>query len=73
MANYPVLAKELAPALDAALLEAAEPLIQDALAKVEKRLRERVGAAVLTLLEHGYDVSRDEQRIVITVNLAALK
>jgi hypothetical protein len=53
--------------LTAGMMQAAEPVIQKALAEAEKAMRERLGSMVIGLLEHSYDVMRDGSDLRILV------
>lgn len=53
--------------MQAELTKALEPMIENALAEIEKDMRKKLGAMVISLLEKGYSVMQDRQELRITV------
>lgn len=49
------------------MLDAAEPVIQEAMKEIEIRLRQSVGSIVLGLIENSYEIMRDGHNLKITV------
>jgi hypothetical protein len=64
----PAAAELLRRRLNAELEELAEPLIQEAVAKLEQRLRRSLGAMLIGMLDQTVNVYRDERQLVITLN-----
>ena len=56
--------------LNQQMIEAAEPVIQEALADIEKKMRQKVAATVVGMVEHSYrvDVSGGDLRITVKVD-----
>lgn len=50
------------------IMAAAEPIIQEALRKAERAMRERLGAMIIGQLETSFDVCRDGRVIQISVH-----
>jgi hypothetical protein len=63
--------EELGSQLNAAMIEAAEPLIEEALLKVGREMREQLAKKLLSLIETDYDVMRDGKVVRITIRQAA--
>jgi hypothetical protein len=61
--------KVLRAQLDAALIQAAEPVIQQALKDMEAAMRARLAQSVLTLLDRDYSVLQNRQVLEIRLNL----
>ena len=59
-------AKRMKLQLNEAMLEAAEPIIQEALATIERKMRERAAAAMISYIEQRTHFYEREDRIVIT-------
>lgn len=53
--------------MNEALMETAEPLIQEAMQKVEKKMRERVAAMCISMLESNFDVHTHRNELHILV------
>jgi len=53
--------------MQAELTKALEPMIQTAIAEIEKDLRKKLGVMVIGLLEKSYSVMQDRQELRITV------
>lgn len=53
--------------INAAMIKAAEPIIQAALAEVEKKMRETLAQHVLARIEHAVDVRTFSDRIVFEI------
>jgi len=49
------------------LTEALEPAIKEAIAKIEKDMRERLGSLVIRTLDMNYSVVQDSRELRITV------
>jgi len=62
-------ADKLSVAVGEELKEAAEPLIQDCLKKIEDRLRQRLAAMVVGQIKHQYELSKNVNYLVIRVHL----
>ena len=66
MINLEGFAKRMKLQLNEAMLEAAEPIIQEALATIERKMRERAAAAMISYIEQRTHFYEREDRIVIT-------
>lgn len=49
------------------MMEAAEPIIQQAVKDAEKEMRRRLGAMIISQIDSNFDVTRSAQDIVIRV------
>lgn len=64
--NDPFL-KGMRDALQTEMTKALEPAIKNAVAEIEKDMRERLGAMVIRLLEKHYEITTDRDKLVIVV------
>lgn len=62
-----------AAGLQKQMMDAAEPVIQEALREIERKVRGRVAAAVLTTIEHSYSATRMHNVLEIRVDLGKLQ
>lgn len=51
--------------LNAEMLEAAEPLIQEALKKIEAEMRRQLAASLISVIEHRVAYYHDRQELVV--------
>jgi hypothetical protein len=49
------------------MLEAAEPIIQEAMKEIELKLRESLGSFVVGMIEHDFNIYKQQGDLVITV------
>jgi len=56
--------------LNKEMLEAAEPVIQEALKKAEKEMRAKLAQKIISVIESDYSIEKMQNRIVITVKQA---
>lgn len=63
---------KLADHVSKEMTAAAEPVLQAALADIERAMRMRLAAVVCAMVETRYTVANDGRQIVITVNLRDL-
>jgi hypothetical protein len=61
--------KVLHAQLEAALIQAAEPVIQQALKDMEAKMRERLGTSVIALLDHSYSIRGNHDVLEIRVDM----
>ena len=65
--NAENMAKALKEQMNKEMLEAAEPIIQQAVKNAEKEMRFRLSAMIVSLVENRFDVFRDGRDICIKV------
>jgi hypothetical protein len=63
--------KVLHAQLEQALIQAAEPVIQQALKDMEAKMRERLGTSVIALLDRSYSVRGNHDVLEIRVDMRA--
>jgi hypothetical protein len=71
LVNVDELTKMLGRELNKAMTEAAEPLIQDALKKIEQKMRERMAQLLISFIQNDFVVERAGHEIRILVKQAA--
>jgi hypothetical protein len=49
------------------MIEAAEPIIEEAMKAVERKMREKLGSMIIATLEHQFSVQHHQNSLVITV------
>jgi len=70
MLNTDGFRKAMFDVLNKEMLEAAEPIIQQALKDAEKQMREALAQKIIAVISSDYSVERMQNQIVITVKQA---
>lgn len=65
--NTDVAMKVLSARINDELLSCAEPLVVEALASIEKRLRKELGSLLISVVEQSYSIERSGNDLRITV------
>lgn len=73
MVNEQVFFKQFQEVLNEDMKKAAEPILQSALAEIEKRMRKELASNIVKFIEGNYSVMKRQHEIVITVNTEANK
>lgn len=71
--NPPVVKNLLLQQMNAELLEIAEPILQEALAKMEQRMRDRIASRCISMLSENLDMNMDGTVLRIQLHQAKSK